>query len=358
MVAELPLGEAQVDVVAAELAADDSLATARRLGPLRWFGLRVLQGVLVLLAVSVLIFAITQALPGDPVRTILGKNATPEAVAAVRHNIGLDKAVPVQYIDWLGKLVRGNLGTSLVSAAYSASGTGQSVASLVLPRLANSLTLLLLSAVISLPLSVFLGAVSAVRRDGVFDRVGLIASLFLTAVPEFVVGILVVVLFATTVLKVLPAVTIIPSGSTAIAHPKELILPVLTLVLVVMPYPYRLARSGMIDALQSEYVTMARLKGVPARAVVRKHALPNAIIPVVQASGIVLAYLLGGVVLVEFVFGFPGLGTLLTSSVGARDLPTVQACGMIYAAGVVIINIVVDAMTIIVTPTVRTAEFD
>jgi peptide/nickel transport system permease protein len=351
-----PAAESHADLIASELA-EQTVAGTRGRSPLTWLAWRIVQGLVVLLAVSVLIFALTEALPGDPVRTILGKNASPAAVAAVRHTLGLDKPVTEQYVHWLGNLVTGHLGTSLVSAAYSATGAGQSVASLVLPRLVNSLTLLVLAAVISLPLAVFLGAVSAVKRDRTFDRAGLVVSLLFTAVPEFVVGILLVVLFASTVWKILPAVAIVPTGSTAIANPKELVLPVLTLVLVVVPYPYRLARAGMIDALQSEYVTMARLKGVPARRVVRKHALPNAIIPVVQASGIVLTYLLGGVVLVEFVFGFPGLGTLLTTSVDARDLPTVQACALIYAAGVVIINIAVDGLTILATPRVRTSEF-
>lgn len=328
---------------------------ARHGGLLGWLARRVLQGVAVLVVVSIVVFAITSALPGDPARTILGQDATPQAVASLRHQLGLDRSLLSQYGTWAGKLARGDFGDSLL--ANQSTAARRTVASLVLPRLVNSLTLMVLAALISIPLAIALGVASAVRQDRKADKLGLLISLLLTAVPEFVIAIGLVTVFATTVLTVLPAVVIVPSGSTAIAQPHELILPVLTLVLIVVPYPYRLARAGMIEALQSEYVTMARLKGVPVRRVVRKHALPNALIPVVQALGICLVFLLGGVVVVEFVFGFPGLGTLLTTAVQGRDLRTVQACAMLYAAAVVIINILADGCTIAVTPRARTRQW-
>jgi peptide/nickel transport system permease protein len=346
------------DPIASELAEQAVGRTdgrRRRAAP-RWFAWRIAQGIGVVLVASVLIFAITAALPGDPARSILGKDATPESVASLRQDLGLDRPLVSQYVTWMGTVVQGSFGTSLLVGQVRTDR--RSVASLVLPRLVNSLTLLLLAAIVSIPLAIALGVLSAVRREGMLDKGALWASLMLAAVPEFVVGIGVVVLFATSVFTIFPSVVIIPSGSTAIAQPEQLVLPVLTLVLIVVPYPYRLARAGMLEALRSEYVTMARLKGVPARRIVSRHALPNATIPVVQALGICLVFLLGGIVVVEFVFGFPGLGTLLTISVQGRDLRTVQACALIYAAGVVVINILADAVTLLATPTARTRQWD
>jgi peptide/nickel transport system permease protein len=218
----------------------------------------------------------------------------------------------------------------------------------------NSLWLLFLTAVISLPLSVFLGTLTAIRRDRLLDRSLLMISLGLTALPEFVVAMTLVILFSTTVLQVLPAVALFPPGESPILHPAEMVLPVLTLVLVVVPYLYRQVRATMIDVLESEYVTMARLKGVPESVVSRRHALPNALIPMVQASALILTYLLGGIVTVEYIFSYPGLGRLLIDAITNRDLPVIESVVLVFASGVVLFNLTADVLTIYLTPKLRT----
>ena len=313
---------------------------------LRWIARRLLLGVFVVLAASVVIFAATTALPTDPAQAILGKNATPEAVAQLRTALGLDEPVVEQYLSWLGGVLTGDFGTSLASQAP--------VADQLAPAFENSLVLLAVTALIAIPLSVLLGAVTALRRDGWLDRTTLLGSLALTAMPEFVVGMLLVILLGTVVWPVLPAVALIPPGESPLAHPAELALPVLTLVLAVVPYLYRLVRGTMIDVLNSEYVTMARLKGMPPRVVLLRHALPNALIPVTQASAVILAYLLGGIVVVEYVFRYPGLGTLLTEAIGNRDIPVIEAASIVLAAGVVLFNLAADVLTVALTPKLRT----
>ena len=306
------------------------------------------MGLLVVFAASLLVFFATQALPGDPAEAILGRQATPESLAHLRASLGLDQPVPIQYFEWVMSLATGDLGLSLSSQTPVSSVLG--------PALTNSLSLLFMSAVISVPLSIALGVMTAVRRDGLIDRGSMVGSLVLTAMPEFVIAMLLVVILSTTVLHVLPAVAVIPPGSSPFLHPLEMALPVLTLILAVVPYLYRLVRATMIDVLESEYVAMARLKGVPERTVIWRHAIPNALIPVTQAAAVVLAYLLGGIVVVEFIFGFPGLGTLLTDAVGQRDLPVIQAVTLVIAVGVVLFNLLADLLTVLLTPRLRTGR--
>jgi peptide/nickel transport system permease protein len=307
---------------------------------------RLALGVVVVLAASVVIFAATTALPGNPAQAILGKQATPDAVAQLSDALRLDRPLVEQYASWLGGVLTGDFGTSLASRRPVSEQLG--------PAFENSITLLLVTALIAIPLSVLLGALTALRRDGLLDRTALLASLGLTAMPEFVVGMLLVILLATVVFPVLPAVALLPPGANPLAYPRELALPVLTLVLAVVPYLYRLVRGTMIDVLASEYVTMARLKGMPPRVVLLRHALPNALIPVTQASAVILSYLLGGIVVVEYVFRYPGLGTLLTEAIGNRDLPTITAASMVLATGVVLFNLVADVLTVMLTPKLRT----
>jgi peptide/nickel transport system permease protein len=307
---------------------------------------RLALGVVVVLAASVVIFAATTALPGNPAQAILGKQATPDAVAQLSDALRLDRPLVEQYASWLGGVLTGDFGTSLASRRPVSEQLG--------PAFENSITLLLVTALIAIPLSVLLGALTALRRDGLLDRTALLASLGLTAMPEFVVGMLLVILLATVVFPVLPAVALLPPGANPLAYPRELALPVLTLVLAVVPYLYRLVRGTMIDVLASEYVTMARLKGMPPRVVLLRHALPNALIPVTQAAAVILSYLLGGIVVVEYVFRYPGLGTLLTEAIGNRDLPTITAASMVLATGVVLFNLVADVLTVMLTPKLRT----
>src|ERR1700751_72239 len=215
---------------------------------------RVLLGVLTLFLVSVIVFAATQALPGNPARVILGNTATPERVAALSRQLHLNQSIFAQYGHWLGGIVTGNLGTSAV--------TQQAVSSVISQRIANSAFLILIAAVVAIPLSILFGSWMAIKRDTAVDYVGSTVSLALAALPEFVIGILLVLLFATSGFHVFPAVSLIPPGDHAWQHLNVVILPALTLILAVTPYISRIMRGSMVEVLESVYVTMARLKGI------------------------------------------------------------------------------------------------
>jgi peptide/nickel transport system permease protein len=308
---------------------------------------RTLLGLLILLLVSIVVFAATQALPGNAAAAILGRNATPERLAALTRQLHLNESAIQQYLHWLGGVLTGNFGTS--------AATEQPVSSLISARILNSAFLVLVSALIALPLSIGLGVWMAVKRDKATDHILSIATLSLAALPEFVIGIGLIVLLATNVSHVFPAVSLIPPGEHAWNVPNAVVLPAATLVLAVTPYISRIMRGSMVEVLESEYVTMARLKGLSNRTVIWRHAVPNAIVPAIQVSALQLAYMAGGVVLVEFVFTFPGIGSALVDAVGNRDVPVVQALVMIIGAVYVVVNLVADLLTIVVTPRLRTA---
>ena len=248
---------------------------------------RVLLGLLTLLLVSVIVFAATQALPSDPARAILGRTATPDSLAALRKQLNLDRPIVGQYTHWLGGVLTGDLGNSLAAR-------GEPVTQVLGKRLENSTFLVLLAAVFSVPLSIMLGVLSARRRDSPLDHSLSLVLLALAAPPEFVVGIGLVVLFGTTVFHWLPAVSLIPPDDAPWKHLKELVLPTLTLVLAVSPYIARIMRASMVEVLESDFVEMARLKGMPERHVLWRHAVPNAIAPAIQVIALNLAYLAAG----------------------------------------------------------------
>lgn len=308
---------------------------------------RIVLGLLTLVLVSIVVFAATQALPGNTAEAILGRNATPARVAALSRQLHLNESAFSQYIHWLGDIFKGNLG---ISAA-----TQQSVAHFISGRILNSAFLVLVSAIVAIPLSIVLGVWMAVRRDKPTDHALSVGTLALAALPEFVIGIVLVLLFATNVWHAFPAVSIIPPGEHAWNEPKAVVLPALTLVLAVTPYISRIMRASMVEVLESDYVTMARLKGLPNRTVIWRHAAPNAIVPAIQVSALQLAWMAGGVVVVEFVFSYPGIGAALVDAVGNRDVPVVQALALIIAAFYVIVNLGADIITILVTPRLRTA---
>src|ERR1700742_4288963 len=308
---------------------------------------RILLGLLTLLLVSIVVFAATQALPGNAARAILGRDATPARLAALSRQLHLDRSVLSQYFSWLGGVVTGNLGTS--------AATQNSVSSLIGGRLANSAFLVLVSAIVAIPLSIGLGVLMAVRRDRPTDHVLSTTSLALASLPDFVIGIGLALLFATNVSHIFPAVSLIPPGEHAWNVPNAVVLPAATLVIAVTPYISRIMRASMVEVLESEYVTMARLKGLPNRTVIWRHAVPNAIVPAIQVSALQLAYMAGGVVVVEFVFQYPGIGAALVDAVGNRDMPVVQSVTMLAAALYVFLNLAADLATIMVTPRLRTA---
>ncbi|TML78095.1 MAG: ABC transporter permease [Actinobacteria bacterium] len=309
---------------------------------------RVLLGLLTLFLVSIVVFAATQTLPGDAARAFLGRNATPESLATLRKQLHLNEPVVSQYLHWLGGIFRGDLGNSLT-------GSQQPVTSVIGARIENSGVLMLIAAVISVPLSIALGAIAARRRDGVFDHTTSIVLLALAALPEFVTAILLVVLLGTSLFHFLPPVSLIPPGGHPWNYPKELVLPVIALVFAVTPYIARIMRASMIEVLESDYVEMARLKGLREQTVLWRHALPNGIAPAIQVIALNLAYLAGGIVVVEFVFAYPGIGRAFVGAVHNRDLPTVQALGILIAAAYVFLNVAADVATILVSPRLRTS---
>lgn len=306
---------------------------------------RLLLGALVLMLVSVVVFVATQAL-GDPARAILGRESTPERLAQLRQELGLDSSMFAQYTNWASGLLHGSLGNSLA--------TRHPVGELLDSRLVNSAVLVLSAALFSIPLSIALGAWAALRREKLIDYVSSIAMLVLASLPEFVVAVLLIVLFATTVMTVLPGTSPVPPGHWPWESPEILILPTVTLVVAVAPYVSRIMRGSMIEVLESDYVEMARLKGLPERTVLFRHALPNALGPVFQVVAINLAYLAGGVIVVEYVFNYPGIGTTLREAVVNHDLPVIQALAMLIAGIYVVLNLLADVGTNLVTPRLRT----
>jgi len=303
---------------------------------------RVALGVVTLCVVSVVIFAATQALPGNAAVAILGHSATPSALHALERQLHLNRSVFAQYGSWISGIVSGRPGTSLVN--------GMPVWSIVGPAAANSAVLVGLSGVIGSVVGVTLGAVMALRKDSVLDHVSSVVALAITALPEFVVAIAMIILFATVVWDVLPAVSMVPPGTQAWAEPRELVLPVATLAIVIVPYIFRMTRAATVEALASDYAEMARLKGLPTWRVLAVHALPNAIAPVVQVIGLSFLYLAGGIVVVEFVFAFPGIGSSLVSAVSNRDVPTIQIIVLVLASFYVFVNIVADVVALLATP--------
>jgi peptide/nickel transport system permease protein len=310
---------------------------------------RILLGVLTLFLVSIVVFAATQLLPGDAARAVLGRDATPARLAAFRREFHLNQSAVSQYWAWLSGLLHADPGTSLAN--------GLPVWSFVEPRIVNSIYLMALVGVVGVPLSLGLGIWSALRRDTLFDHATSTVTLAAAALPEFVVAIALIILFATVVLQVLPPVSLVAPGTSVWADPTVLVLPVATLTIAVVPYIYRMARGTMIEVLESEYIEMARLKGTPRRALLLRHALPNAFATTVQAIALTFAYLAGGVVVVEYVFGYPGIGQGLVNAVSARDLPTIQLIVLLLAAFYVVVNILADVIAIMVTPRMRTTSW-
>jgi peptide/nickel transport system permease protein len=308
---------------------------------------RLLLGLVTLWITSVIIFAATQALPGDAARSILGRSATPESLATLREQLGLNKPILTQYWDWITGIFAGDLGTSLANSLPVTDVVGE--------RLVYTLFLMLIAGAISVPLGIALGAISALKRDSAFDQSTSVATLGLAALPEFVVGITLAVIFSTTVFHILPSVIVTDPGSRPWQYPKELILPVITLIIAVVPYTCRIMRASTVEILESDFVEMARLKGLSERRVLWRHAVPNALAPTFQITALNLAYLAGGIVVVEAVFNYPGIGLLLVESVRARDMPTVQAIALFIAALYVVLNLLADVATILVSPRLRTS---
>jgi len=284
---------------------------------------------------SLLIFLITQALPGDVARILLGREASQQALDQLRSQLGLDRSLPVQYLSWLGDFVRGDWGTSF--------STGQSVRALVLVRLGNSLELAGLTLVIAVPTAVTLGVVAALYEESWIDTLISLASLSVVGLPEFITGLVLIQIFSFR-LGWLPANSSIAPDTGFIAALPSLVLPALTATLVLLAYVARLTRASMLVELGRPYVRTAVLKGVRWRRVVVAHVLRNALLPTITVVAISFGWLISGLIVVENVFNYPGLGRLLTFAIARRDIPLIQAIALVAVLGFALANLLADIL--------------
>jgi len=306
---------------------------------------RIAIGGVTLLALSMLVFGATQALPGDAAVQILGPHATAEQILALRASLGLDRPVVVQYAGWLTGILHGDVGHSLTG--------GVAVGTLLAPHVFATAMLLLSSATIAIPAALLLGVWSAVKRDRAFDHACSGILLIFASLPEFVIGIGLVALFATTLWRLFPPVSLLSPDDPISDQWRYLALPVATLVIVSTPYVARMMRTSMIEVLGSQYIAMARLNGIPERRIVFDYAVRNAIPASIQVIALTLTYLAGGVVVVEAVFNYPGIGTAFIDAVRYRDLPTVQFLSLAIGAVYVVTNLIADVAVILCTPTLK-----
>jgi peptide/nickel transport system permease protein len=294
------------------------------------------------LLVGVLTYLATQVLPGDAATAILGQDATPARLRQLRQQLGLNRPLIPGLLHWFGNLLTGHLGKSLVE--------GIPVGSVVFPRLENSVVLVLIAAVVSTVVGTVAGVIAARYKDRWVDDLSSTVALVASGLPEFVVGIFVVFVLAVGVFHWFPGVSLIPPGSHPWSNPSILVLPSLTLVIVTAPYVFRMVRATMIEALQSDFAELAELKGVPRMRLLLRHALPSAMAPSVQVVGLNLLYLAGGIVLVETVFQYPGIGLELVSAIQSRDVPVIQFLVVFLAAIYVVLNILTDVVVLLVSP--------
>ncbi|MDK4741143.1 ABC transporter permease [Rhizobium sp. CNPSo 3464] len=305
---------------------------------------RFLLSLVLLFAVSVLIFGGLEALPGDFATTYLGQSATPQAVANIRTELGLNRPVTTRYVEWLGNAVQGDFGTSWASK--------NSVSEQIGKRLGNSLFLAAFAAVISVPLAVGLGMLAVHFRNRLPDKIINVISLAAISLPEFFIGYLLILFFAVKFgVATFPAT--VYDGMGFVDRLKAIALPTATLVLVVLAHMMRMTRAAILSVMSSAYMETAELKGLSAFRAIVKHAAPNALAPIINVVALNLAYLIVGVVVVEVVFVYPGMGQYMVDAVTVRDMPVVQACGLIFAAVYILLNMVADILAIVANPRLR-----
>ncbi len=316
---------------------------------------RLLLGLLTLLVVSIVIFLAVNALPGDFAEAILGQGATPESIATIRRDLGLDQPMVVRYFDWLSKMLRGDLGVSFAQLNFRTNlgGAGDvGVAEQIAPRLANTMFLAATTAIIAVPIAVTLGVLAALYRNTIFDRAANVATLSSISSPEFFMAYL-MTLFLAFIFPIFPSLSNISADLTFFERLEKTMLPAITLTLVVTAHMMRMTRAAIINLLASPYIEMARLKGMSPMRVIVKHALPNALAPIINVIALNLAYLITGVVVVEVVFVYPGIGNLFVDAVKNRDIPIVQACCLIFAAAYILLNLTADILSILSNPRLR-----
>ena len=306
---------------------------------------RTLLSIVTLLLVSLIIFSMLEVLPGDVATRILGRDATPESLEVLRTELGLDRPAAVRYLDWLGGLVTGDLGKSLVSS--------RPISEILAPRIFNTLLLSLYAFALYLPLTVIPAVLQALTRDRGPDHALSVVTLVLLSMPDFLLATILLLTFVLWI-PVLPAISLVDASSSWLEYLKAMTLPALTLAIVMAVYAVRMLRDNLIEVLDSDYVKMAELKGLSRARVLLRHALPNALVPTLNVTALNLAYLIGGVVVVEKVFSYPGFGTLLVDSLQLRDLPVIEATVMIAALVYIAANLVADIAAILLNPRLRT----
>ncbi len=298
-------------------------------------------GIFTLWLVSILVFAGTELLPGDVAQAILGQSATPETVAGLRSQLGLDRPAYVRYLSWLGGFASGDLGSSLAS--------GVPISGLVKERLGNTLLLSSITAAIAVPVAILLGLFSAMFPGGVFDRVVSVLTLCTVAIPVFLSGSILVLIFAVH-LRWLPAITYITEFKSVGQLLSSLAMPILTLSFGITAQMARMTRATVLNVVDSSYIEMALLKGVSRMRIIFRHAIVNVVGPVANVVALNLAFLIGGVVIVETIFAYPGLAKLIVDAVSTRDFPVVQSCAMVFCAAYVLFMLIADIAAIVSNP--------
>jgi peptide/nickel transport system permease protein len=311
---------------------------------LRLITLRLVFGLATMWAASVMIFAGTELLPGDLASAILQNSATPENLAALRAQLGLERPPVVRYTEWLTRAAHGDLGTSLTN--------NRDVVEELAPRLRNTLFLAGFAALIAVPLAIGLGLLAAIWQGSVFDRLVNVVTLLTISVPEYLVGYILVKYLAVR-FDIFPVLANVTPDTPLFDRLWLTFLPTMTLVLVVVAHMMRMTRASVLAIMASPYIEMAVLKGVSPSRVVVRHAFPNALAPIINVVALNLAYLVVGVVVVEAVFVYPGLGQLMVDAVSKHDLPVVQACGLIFAGAFIVLNLVADIFAILSNPRLR-----
>jgi len=308
---------------------------------------RLLLGLLTLWAISIMVFLGTEILPGDVAEAILGQSATPENVAALREKLGLNAPSWERYFSWLGGVLTGDLGASLTN--------GVAVDRIIGQRIWNTINLALYATVVALPLSLMLGLMCAAWPEGTFDRTTSSTTVFFISIPDFVIAILLIIIFARE-LGWFPSVIHRPRWSNFFETLGDTFLPMLTLVLTILAHIIRMTRAAVLDVLKQAYIEMALLKGVSKWRIIMRHAIPNALGPIVNVVALNLGYLVSGVVIIEVIFTYPGLGRLMVDSVVFRDLPQIQAVALIFCGFYIALNICADIGAIMANPRLRYAK--
>lgn len=306
---------------------------------------RIALGAVTVFLVSVMIFTAVEVLPGDACTAILQRDAVGQRLENCRQELGLNKPAIARYVSWAGNAIKGDLGTSIHN--------GKPIAQLVFERFKNTMLLASLTLLLGIPLAIGLGILTALRRDRLSDVTISSLAIFAMTIPEFVSATLLIFIFSIW-LGWVPGIVTASASAPLSAFFPGIILPVLVLTMVMTAHILRTVRSSVIDVMESDYVQMARLKGVPFNQIVLRHALPNALLPAINVIALTIAWLLGGVVVVEKVFNFPGLGHYMVDAISDRDLPVVQAIALIVATVYVGVNLAADLLGLLLNPRLRT----